>query len=136
MYMKKKLPARSPHINYRYLYHRIKKYRGTMKQHELSEKLGYETASNYGKLERGDRPMSLSLLAEICVILHVPLEDMVKGCLIHDDWPENTIIEDDSAEIGIWFQEHLKGQSEKTVKLVQSLCLAVIQQNNPLASEK
>lgn len=127
--MKKKIPARSPYINYKYLYKRIKKYRGKMSQRDLADKLDFDY-NYYGKIERGDRPMSLSLLAEICMILHVSLEDMLEGCLIHDDWSETPSNEDDTTEIGLWFQEQLKGQPPETINLVKSLCKTAIQQNN------
>ena len=80
--MNAKIPVRSAHIDYEHLYERIKMYRKekNIKQHEIAIQLGYEPA-NYGKIERGDRPMSLSVLAEICLILEVPLEEMLKGCL-------------------------------------------------------
>lgn len=83
-----KRSGRSPYINYRLIGEHIKGFRKNkrMTQAMLAESLGYKTETNYGKYERGDRPISLPLLADICVKLEVPLEDILEGTLIHEPW--------------------------------------------------
>lgn len=96
-----------------------------IKQHEIAIQLGYEPA-NYGKIERGDRPMSLSVLAEICLILEVPLEEMLKGCLIGGNWKDTPQISCEKPDIGRAFQLLLDGKPRKTVDLALALCQTLV----------
>lgn len=125
--MNAKIPVRSAHIDYEHLYERIKMYRKekNIKQHEIAIQLGYEPA-NYGKIGRGDRPMSLSVLAEICLILEVPLEEMLKGCLIGGNWKDAPQISCEKPDIGRAFQLLLDGKPRKTVDLALALCQTLV----------
>ncbi len=119
--------VRSANINYKLLGENIVKYRKarSMTQEDLAAALGYESASNYGKWERGDRPLNLRTVADICVILHVELDDILKGCLIHEPWPDRCHIEikDDTAKR---FGNLFKGQSKKTVDLAYAIDKSLI----------
>ena len=124
---------RSPYINYALLKRRIQQYRKarSMTQLDLALALGYSTESNYGKLERGDRPINLKRLAEICLILKVPLEDMLAGCLIHDKWAESdAIVLTEETPNGECFNALLKGQSQRTINLAFAVCKSIVDEMN------
>lgn len=118
--------VRSPYINYKLLGKHIVKYRNArnMTQEDLAAALGYESASNYGKCERGDRPLNLRTIADICMILHVDLEDMLEGCLIHEPWPNQSRAEE--ANTAGRFNVLLKGQPQKTVDIAFAICKGLI----------
>lgn len=127
----KRRSARSPHINYKHLRDHIQKYRKAngYTQEQFAELMD-ESVSNYSKLERGDRPMSLSFLSEVCVKLHVPLEKLLEGCLIHEDWPDISSIPDDTVDIGKKFQALFHGQTTATVQLAFAVCKSIVDEMN------
>lgn len=106
--------GKSPYINYKLLGQHIREYRKArgMTQADMAEALGYQDESNYGKLERGDRGISLKKLAEVCIILSVPLETMLEGCLVHE-----AIIaaQTEGSSACMKFETLLKGQSQTTI---------------------
>ena len=62
-------------------------------QEQVAEKLKMSVA-HYGRLERGEREINLDRLAQISLILAIPLERMVEGCT-----PEvNAIISENTSE--------------------------------------
>lgn len=128
--MKLNVPSRSPYIDYKLLAEHIRKYRKlrSLTQAELAIKLGYKNETNYGKVERGSRPISLKQLAHICVILQVRLEDMLEGCLIHDEWPIDAEDPSNSDDVGEVFRDLLKGQSDKTIALAYALCTSLVKE--------
>ena len=121
--------ARSPNINYKILGKNIVKYRTarSMTQEDVAAALGYESASNYGKWERGDRPINLRAIADICIILHVDLEDMLEGCLIHEPWPEQCHIEDED-NTDKRFSTLLKGQPQEVIDIAFFMCKSLIEE--------
>lgn len=49
-------------------------------QREVAEKLNMSD-TYYGKIERGECRANLERLAQISVLLNVPLEDLISGCM-------------------------------------------------------
>ena len=69
-------------INYYTLGKHIKAARKArhITQEMLAEKMNV-SIGHVGKIERGDRLINLERLAQICLILQVPIEDMIAGCV-------------------------------------------------------
>ena len=42
---------------------------------------------HFGRLERGERPISLEMLAQIASVLDVSLSALLNGCMIGEDFP-------------------------------------------------
>lgn len=49
-------------------------------QRAVAEKLNMSD-TYYGKIERGECRVNLERLAQISVLLHTPLEDLISGCM-------------------------------------------------------
>ncbi len=114
--------AKSPYINYSLLSDHIKAYRRlrNKKQSEVAEDMGYSQVNNYGKIERCEQ-ISLKLIAKVCIALQVPLEDMLRGCLKHEPWPENPSIYDDNIDMKA-FCDLFNGQSKETIRIAYAIC--------------
>ena len=50
-------------------------------QEQAAEKLGISTL-HFGRIERGQRPVSLHLLSRIADVLNVRMETLLSGCII------------------------------------------------------
>ena len=93
-------------------------------QEMLAEKLNV-SVSHIGKIERGERYINLERLAEISIILNVPVEDLIAGCVDceRDLHPLINASIQDSLQV---IQALLKGQPQKTIDLVVTLVNDVI----------
>ncbi len=90
----------------------------------LAEKLNI-SIGHLGKFERGERAISLGRLAQVCLILHVPIEDVIAGCVIGE--------RDATPVVNALTQERidtiytlLKGQSDVVADLVVTLARNVV----------
>ena len=68
-------------VSYKVIGRHIQEARKRMKltQREIAEKLNMSD-TYYGKIERGECRTNLERLAQISVLLNVPLEDLISGC--------------------------------------------------------
>ena len=69
-------------VSYKVIGRHIQEARKRMKltQREIAEKLNMSD-TYYGKIERGECRTNLERLAQISVLLNVPLEDLISGCM-------------------------------------------------------
>ena len=69
-------------VSYKVIGRHIQEARKRMKltQREIAEKLNMSD-TYYGKIERGECRANLERLAQISVLLNVPLEDLISGCM-------------------------------------------------------
>ena len=105
-------------INYRLIGRHIKAARKArrMTQEMLAEKM--DVSLGYiGQIERGDKLLNLERLAQICLILQVPIEDMIAGCVDKelDDIPVINALTQERVDA---IHTLLKGQPRKVTDMV------------------
>ena len=85
-------------------------------QEMLAEKMNV-SIGHVGKIERGDRLINLERLAQICLILQVPIEDMIAGCVDKelDDVPVINALTQERVDT---IHTLLKGQPRKVTDMV------------------
>ena len=87
-----------------------------MTQEMLAEKM--DVSLGYiGQIERGDKLLNLERLAQICLILQVPIEDMIAGCVDKelDDIPVINALTQERVDA---VHTLLKGQPRKVTDMV------------------
>ena len=105
-------------INYRLIGRHIKAARKArrMTQEMLAEKM--DVSLGYiGQIERGAKLINLERLAQICLILQVPIEDMIAGCVDKelDDIPVINALTQERVDA---IHTLLKGQPRKVTDMV------------------
>ena len=105
-------------INYRLIGRHIKAARKArrMTQEMLAEKM--DVSLGYiGKIERGAKLINLARIAQICLILQVPIEDMIAGCVDKelDDIPVINALTQERVDA---IHTLLKGQPRKVTDMV------------------
>lgn len=80
---------------------------------------------HFGRLERGERPASLEMLAQIAVIFGVSLTSLLNGCLIGEDFEQHPTSGPES--LGMTIASIANGCSAKSQRLMLELCRAVAQ---------
>lgn len=91
-------------------------------QEQTAEKLKMSQL-HFGRLERGERPASLEQLAQVALVLHVPLASLLNGCVMEEDF---TARPDDSAQaLGKAVSRLSSGCSARARRLMLSLCQSV-----------
>ena len=105
-------------INYRLIGRHIKAARKArrMTQEMLAEKMDV-SVGHVGKIERGDRLINLERLAQICLILQVPIEDMIAGC-VDKELDASPVINALTQEKVDTIHTLLKGQPRKVTDMV------------------
>ena len=90
-------------VSYKVIGRHIQEARKRMKltQREIAEKLNMSD-TYYGKIERGECRTNLERLAQISVLLNVPLEDLISGGIAHVDKKGNVAVSQivDSNDLG------------------------------------
>lgn len=73
--------------------HRIKVWRRVRKMSliEMSRRMGYQSDSTMGKLERGEIRITVSMLMEVCEILEVEPNQLMKSTELAPDRPRNPL---------------------------------------------
>ncbi len=103
----------------------------SLTQEQIAEKLKMSQL-HFGRLERGERPASLEQLAQVALVLQVPLASLLNGCVIEEDFASQP---DDSAQAtGQAVARLASGCSPKARRLMLALCQAVAQ-SDKLPSE-
>ena len=80
---------------------------------------------HFGRLERGERPASLEMLAQIAVIFGVSLTSLLNGCLMGEDFEQRPASGPES--LGMTIASISNGCSSKAQRLMLELCRAVAQ---------
>ena len=77
---------------------------------------------HFGRLERGERPISLEMLAQIASVLDVSLSALLNGCMIGEDFSQRP--SRGSESLG---QSIANGCSSASQRLMLELCRVVAQ---------
>ena len=87
-----------------------------MTQEMLAEKM--DVSLGYiGQIERGDKLLNLERLAQVCLILQVPIEDMIAGC-VDKELDSSPVINALTQEKVDTIHTLLKGQPKKVTDMV------------------
>lgn len=117
-------------INYKTLGRHIQIARKAkhMTQEMLAEKMDV-SVGHVGKIERGEKVINLERLAEISLLLNVPIEDLLAGCVDRerDAIPIVNALTQEKVDI---IYALLKGQPDRVVKLATTLVHDVVQGMN------
>lgn len=111
-------------VSYKTIGHNIRIARkdAGLTQEQIAEKLKMSQL-HFGRLERGERPASLEQIAQIAQVLHVPLSQLLNGCVVEEDF---AVKPDDSAQaLGKAVARMASGCSPKARRLMRTLCQAV-----------
>lgn len=101
---------------------RAARLRANLTQEQAAEQMKISIL-HFGRLERGERPVSLELLANIASTLHVPFVSLLNGCLVDEPLVLSSSEESDSIADAI---THLaSGCSSQARRLMISLCREV-----------
>ena len=96
-----------------------------MTQEQVAEAIDI-SLQHYGKVERGDRHINLPRLAELSVLLNVPIEKLVEGSVLRTDaeFPQFQTATGNSDFLQA-IQQLSKGCSESALRLMLRLCFSV-----------
>ena len=95
-------------------------------QEEVAERLKISQL-HFGRLERGDRPVSLEMLAQIAMIFDVPLSSLLNGCVIDDRFDKKPTGAPESLGQSIAFIAN--GCSQKSQRLMLEICKIIAAQD-------
>ena len=85
---------------------------------------------HFGKVERGDRTINLQRLGQLSVLLDVPLESLVTGCVVADDHEPVLSGYLQHSEAFMEGMENLtKGCSEKALRLMLRICKDIAEED-------
>ncbi len=93
-------------------------------QEDVAERLKISQL-HFGRLERGDRPASLEMLALIADILETPLSALLNGCVVNDRFDLKPAGAPES--LGHSIAVIANGCSPQAQRLMLELCKAVAQ---------
>ena len=93
-------------------------------QEDVAERLKISQL-HFGRLERGDRPISLEMLALIANILETPLSSLLNGCVIDDHFDRKPTGAPES--LGHSIAVIANGCSPQAQRLMLELCKIVAQ---------
>ena len=79
----------------------------------------------YGKIERGECRVNLERLAQISVLLHTPLEDIISGCM--EQFESANMENPKKLGLAAQFSEIAYGCWEKRRKLMLRVCRDIAQ---------
>ncbi len=80
---------------------------------------------HFGRLERGERPISLEMLAQIASVLDVSLSALLNGCMIGEDFSQRP--SRGSESLGQSVAALANGCSSASQRLMLELCRVVAQ---------
>lgn len=114
-------------VSYKVIGRHIQEARKRMKltQREVAEKLNMSD-TYYGKIERGECRTNLERLAQISVLLNVPLENLISGCM-ENAVPEQCRANPQKLSLASQFSEIAYGCSEKSRNLMLRVCRDIAQ---------
>lgn len=91
-------------------------------QEQIAEKLKISQL-HFGRLERGERPVSLEMLAEIANALDVTITSLLSGCVNGEDFMP--VPQDGARAVGESVTSLANGCSPRARQLMLSLCQVV-----------
>lgn len=97
-----------------------------MTQEAVAEAIEMSCA-HFGKVERGERPINLSRLAQLSLLLDIPLESLVEGSIIppEDSYLHQRRYIQEENDFLATMESITKGCSEASLQLMLQLCTAV-----------
>ncbi len=101
---------------------RAARLRANLTQEQAAERMKISIL-HFGRLERGERPVSLELLANIALTLNVPFSSLLTGCLV--DEPFEQLVSDETASTAAAIEHLASGCSVQAQHLMVSLCREV-----------
>ena len=101
---------------------RAARQRAGLTQEALAEKLKISHL-HFGRLERGERPISLELLAQMAQTLSVGIDTLLSGCIAGGDVQLEP--SDDAQALGQSIAELATGCSLRTRKLMLAVCKSI-----------
>lgn len=84
---------------------------------------------HFGKVERGDRTINLQRLGQLSVLLDVPLESFVTGCVVDDHEPVLSGRLQHSEAFMEGMENLTKGCSEKALRLMLRICKDIAEED-------
>lgn len=87
------------------------------------------SGAHYGKVERGERPINLSRLSQLSVLLDTPLEALVEGSVVTDGSNDTMLNSSGPSEFLEAMCDISKGCSSKATRLMLRLCAAVAEED-------
>ena len=122
------------HISYTTIGRHIRSARqhAGLTQEALAERLRISHL-HFGRLERGERPISLELLAGIAQALHVGIDTLLSGCVAGGNL--NLEPSSDAQALGQSIAELATGCSLRTRKLMLTVCKSIAE-SEKLAPDK
>ena len=122
------------HISYTTIGRNIRsaRQRAGLTQEALAERLKISHL-HFGRLERGERPISLELLAGIAQALHVGIDVLLSGCVAGGAFSLEP--SDDAQALGQAVAEIATGCSLRTRKLMLTVCKSIAE-SEKLAPDK
>lgn len=87
-------------------------------QEQLAEQLGFSSL-HCGRIERGERPASLELLAGFADVLGVPASSLLRGCFLNEPYSEAP------TEASLTFAEKLARMTASCTPQEQELMLDI-----------
>lgn len=114
------------YLNYQLLGRHIQSARKArnITQEMLAERMNV-SLGHIGKIERGERLINLERLAEISILLRVPIEDLIAGCIDRerDSIPVINALTHEKVDV---IYTLLKGQPEKVVNLATTIIRDIV----------
>ena len=114
-------------IEYKVIGRHIRAARNQLKMTQEDVAAAIEMSpAHFGKVERGERPINLSRLSQLSVLLHVPLETLVEGSAVYEDGSAIALRENaDETEFTDAMASIAKGCSVPSLRLMLRLCTDV-----------
>ena len=112
-------------VSYKTIGNNIKKARKAagLTRAQLAEELDYSNM-HMGRLERGERPVSLEMLAKLTVVLRVPLNDLLRGCVDGETFSDAPA--PSAAELVARIARIADGCDMETCRLIIAVCRALV----------
>lgn len=88
------------------------------------------SSQHFGKVERGDRTINLQRLGQLSILLDVPLESLVTGCVVADDHEPVPLGYLQHSEAFMEGMENLtRGCSEKALRPMLRICKDIAEED-------
>ena len=112
-------------VSYKTIGYNIKKARKAagLTQAQLAEVLDYSNL-HIGRLERGERPIGLEMLARLALALHVPVNDLLRGSVDGETFGGEPT--PSALEMGLSLARIADGCDQQTRREIVAVCQALV----------